>query len=126
MDTFMKTYDFNGEFEYAGDKTRLDPEIETNLFRICQEALTNIAKHAKANVVNISIHVDKQEILLKMKDDGHGFAVKKYMKDHNRQGIGLFSMKERAESLDGTFQIRSEKEQGTKIEVRIARNSRLF
>src|SRR5690625_5880771 len=70
MDTFMKTYDFNVEFEFSGDKTRLDPEIETNLFRICQEALTNIAKHAKANVVNISIHVDKQEILLKMKDDG--------------------------------------------------------
>ena len=121
IEDYMKTYHIQVRFEFSGDKERLNPEIETQLYRICQEALTNIAKHAAAKFVNISISVNMQEIILILKDDEHGFRVNSYLKDHERKGIGLFSMKERAESLGGTFDIYSKENQGTEIIVRIPR-----
>jgi len=122
IESYKSTYNIEVDFDYVGDKVRLEPDIEINLYRICQEALTNVAKHTTANLVKLYIHVSDEEIVLKIKDDGLGFKVKHYLKSHKHKGMGLFSMQERAELLGGIFKINSKTGKGTKIEVRIPRN----
>lgn len=105
-----------------GDRDRLDSEIETALYRICQESLTNIAKYAEADHVNLSIENCDLGITLTVQDNGVGFCLEQYLEDVTRQGIGLFSMKERAELVGGTFTINSEPGFGTTIIIQIPKS----
>lgn len=121
MEDYKKTYEIDVHFEFTGSKVRLDQEIETQLFRICQEALTNVAKHAEATCVHIAINVDEKDVSLMIKDDGKGLHLDACAASDEKDGIGLFSMKERAESLQGTFHIHSNINIGTTIEVTVPR-----
>jgi len=104
-----------------GDE-RLPPEVETALYRIVQEALTNIAKHAHAE--NVSIVLEKREpfVRLIIEDDGQGFDVNSVL--GSRRGnkptdgkLGLYGMRERAALLGGTLTIESTADVGTTIFV---------
>lgn len=97
---------------------RLHPAIETALFRICQEALTNCAKHAKATQVTITIDINQTEAIIKIQDNGVGFELQR-VKDTPTKGIGLLSIRERAEGLGGNAHIKTDLKHGTLIEVRI-------
>jgi two-component system sensor kinase len=99
-----------------------DPELEvtgrhaTAIFRIVQEALTNVARHAKAHQVEVSIAKDDSEVAIRVRDDGVGFAT-----DAPREpgSHGLLGMRERAYLLGGTIEVHSAPGRGTAIEVRL-------
>ncbi len=95
---------------------RLPGEVETALYRIVQEALTNIARHARAKTG--SILVERREGLVRaiIEDDGIGFDVNA---DQGERHLGLLGMRERAELLNGSLAIESTPERGTSIFIEI-------
>jgi PAS domain S-box-containing protein len=105
------------DFKMVGFEERLDPEIETILYRISQEVLTNTLKHAKAKHFIISIIKSYPYIIFLAEDDGIGFDPSEF--DENKQALGLLSMRERADMLGGKFLLRTSKEKGTRIRIEI-------
>jgi PAS domain S-box-containing protein len=101
------------------DKDRLTPEIETALYRIAQEALNNIAKHARATHVAIVLERRADQISLIIEDDGVGFDLQQVF-SANDKGVGLIGMRERAALVGGTIEIESQPHVGATIVVRIA------
>jgi signal transduction histidine kinase len=99
---------------------RLSPEVETNLYRITQEALNNICKHADPKSVNIVVEKRKNEIVLVIEDDGKGFDPGNPPPSHERgRGLGLVGMRERAALVGGTLEIESNPDAGTTIFARV-------
>ena len=99
---------------------RLDPEIETNLYRIAQEALNNVLKHANASNVSVLLHTRKKEIVLIIEDDGDGFDfVYRPESSSKFGGFGLVGMHERAAILNGKLEIESSPGSGTSIIVHV-------
>lgn len=102
---------------------RFNPEIENNLFRIAQEAIVNIARHASAENVFLIIKA-KSTIYMDIEDDGDGFDVvsllKKTIHDaKDNRGLGLLGMKERASLIGGNLQIFSAQGCGTRVSLRV-------
>jgi PAS domain S-box-containing protein len=109
------------EFDYnqIDDKDRLSQEIETVIYRVVQEATTNILKHAEAKEVVVNLNIE-EGISLIVKDDGKGFDAKdQKITDDLKAGIGILGMNERVEILGGKFDIQSRKGYGTRISVEI-------
>jgi len=96
---------------------RLAPVAEVNLYRIAQESLNNIAKHAKATKVNVTLAEEDHTIALIIVDDGVGFEVED--KANKMKGIGLLGLGERAALLEGEVEIESAIGKGTAIHVRV-------
>ncbi|HET8911660.1 MAG TPA: sensor histidine kinase [Ktedonobacteraceae bacterium] len=108
------------DFAPSGFKKRLSPEMEIALYRIIQEALTNIARHSNAHIVHIILHEDGQEIYASITDDGLGFDLESLPKTPGQgRGLGLAGMGERANLLNGELNINTRLGRGTTIEVRI-------
>ena len=105
------------EFKTDGEPRRIDSLAETVLFRIAQEAMTNIARHAKSKRAFICLSYLSQEVKLEISDKGIGFDPEK--KFIAPRGWGLAGMKERTESVGGRFEVRSEAKHGTTICVHI-------
>jgi len=89
--------------------------VSENVYRILQEALTNVAKHARANAVAVSLSVDARRATLTVSDDGTGFEPATV----DGQRLGLLGMRERAELLEGTFTVKSQPGRGTEVAVSI-------
>ena len=102
-------------------KTRLLPEVEINLYRIAQEALNNIYKHANAKFVAVMLRKVGKEIVLIIEDNGIGFDVED--KTGNGDGLGLLGMRERAALVGGTQEIESAVGVGTTVFVRVHADS---
>ena len=99
---------------------RLQTEIEITVYRIIQEALTNIVKYAKAQNVSVIMEQSGNILSIIIEDDGIGFDVDKLLKkDPSKQNLGLLGMQERASLIGGNFIIESEIGQGTSIYVKI-------
>ena len=98
-------------------KTRFVSEVETNLYRIAQESLNNVYKHAKAKQVVVVLDRRGDLIVLIIEDDGKGFDKKGKL--NREKGIGLIGMKERAALIGGTLEIESAPGKGTTIHVRV-------
>jgi two-component system sensor histidine kinase UhpB len=108
------------EFVAHGFKQRLPAEVETALYRIVQESLTNTARHANAHKVLITMKEDADAVYVTIKDDGRGFDVGTLLKTPDQErGLGLAGMNERAVLLDGSLTIHSRSGHGTTIEVHI-------
>ena len=107
---------------HIGDRLNLlsplPNEIKISLFRITQEALTNITKHSQATKVDLRLESTGRQVLLSIQDNGRGFDPSK-----NTTGFGLQSMKERTAALQGKFAIVSEQNQGTRIKIEIPLSS---
>lgn len=103
------------EVKEVGSHVRLPPQIEIALFRIAQEALTNCAKHAQAELVTISLEVDAARVLFSIADSGAGFDVGRLGIEGDKPGLGLLSMRERAEAIGGQLRIESVPGRGTTI-----------
>ena len=96
------------------------PEVQIVLFRITQEALNNIRKHASAGIVEISLRGTEDTIHLEITDNGKGFTVPVHVEDTVRDGhLGLMGMDERARLLNGTLEISSVPGKGTRILARL-------
>ncbi|HEY9842549.1 MAG TPA: response regulator [Candidatus Obscuribacterales bacterium] len=115
--------------ERSGLSCRLDvepeeldvpPELATTLFRICQEALTNVMRHAQARSVQIRLLCEDGEIRLRISDDGVGIPAGRA---EHPMSLGLMGMRERVQPWNGQIQILGSPGQGTEIRVRIAVNS---
>jgi signal transduction histidine kinase len=99
---------------------RLAPDIEINLYRIVQEALNNVSKHARANHVSVLLEKQNKSVVLIIEDDGIGFDLNgKEWSNDTEKGLGLLGIKERALLVGGTAEIESSLESGTTIYVRI-------
>lgn len=103
----------------AVTKEALNSPRRTVLYRIAQEALTNVVKHAKASHVNICLRSSPSEIVLEVKDDGRAFSVPAALANKRSKHLGLIGMRERAEMVDGTFKIDSTPGRGTTVCVHI-------
>ena len=93
---------------------RLPSAMEEELYRIVQEALNNVVKHARAGNVTISLHFDEYGVILEIADNGKGFDPE-IAKDGG--GIGLRGMEERVQRINGTLLIRTEQDKGTVLRV---------
>lgn len=103
-----------------GEQRRLPPETETALFRITQEAINNVVKHAQATRVTIDLTWKPDEVIVKIEDNGRGFEPEAVMdRGDETRGIGLLGMKERATLLGGTLDILSEPGAGTRVIARL-------
>ncbi|WP_106399141.1 sensor histidine kinase [Actinocorallia populi] len=100
------------EFTATGPERPLHPEIEATLLRIAQEALTNIAKHAGASRVGITLSYIDDVVSLDVRDDGTGFDPSR---SPDGGGFGLTSMRSRVARLAGTFELESEPGSGTAV-----------
>lgn len=99
------------------DLDGLDPELETTIYRVLQEALTNIVKHARAGSVRVSVQVVDGEVRLEVADDGEGFDV-----EARTTGFGLSGMRERVYLAGGSLEVQSG-EAGTTVWARLPRAS---
>jgi two-component system NarL family sensor kinase len=115
----LKATDISVEYRHNGLKTRLRLEIETNVYRIIQEALKNVINHSHAENVAIRLSQQSHHISVSIKDDGIGFNIKEMTGKGNKAGLGLIDMRIRAESLGGTFNIFTFKEGGTMLKIDI-------
>ena len=97
---------------------RLEPQTETTLYRIAQEALTNVAKHSRATHVELILERTPEHVLLMVEDDGVGFAP-----DGTTGGFGLLGMQERASLVGASLEIESALGQGTTILVRMTNHA---
>ena len=99
----------------------ISQRLEMQIFRIFQEALQNIGKHANAKAATLSIEKKETSLLFSMTDQGKGFDAKKYFTQpqNKRKGMGLINMKGRVELLGGTFFVESEQERGTRISIKV-------
>jgi signal transduction histidine kinase len=102
-----------------GEMRRLPPEMETALFRICQETMSNVARHAQASAVLVQVGREGGEVVIEIEDDGKGFDPETVAEREGRKHWGLLGIRERAEILGGTARIESAPGQGTRVEVRI-------
>jgi len=102
------------------DGKRLPPEVETALFRITEEALTNVVQHAQARSVTVLLEHRGSSVMLIVEDDGKGFDVARVMNTRPHEGnLGLYGMRERVSLLGGTLTIESTPGRGTAVFVRI-------
>jgi signal transduction histidine kinase len=100
------------------DIPKLPDDVSIALFRVGQESLTNIVRHAQARNVHLEINVDGDDLTLVITDDGVGMDVQM---DKLRHSHGVRGMRHRIESLGGTFDLQSRLNLGTKIQIRIPR-----
>jgi signal transduction histidine kinase len=102
---------------------RWDPRIEATVFRVVQESLANVAKHAHATAVTIELIPDDTALSLRLSDNGQGFAPVKTKSDGGAEGqFGILNMRERVTELGGTFAVDSRPGKGTTIRVTIPRS----
>ncbi|MBW7456641.1 PAS domain S-box protein [Paenibacillus sepulcri] len=124
----IRTYIENYSSHYGIDvkftcnlRKRLDIQAETAIYRIVQEALTNIAKHADAAEAEVSMLENDAGITVQIRDKGHGFDAKSHTK-----GVGLFSMEERARIAGGQVQLATEQGLGTVVTLILKREQTQF
>lgn len=107
---------FEAQFTADLPELRLPPELETTCFRVVQEALTNIIRHANANHVKIALRESEQELELIIRDDGIGFDVGAVMeRAAGDLSLGLLGMQERVQLVSGQIEIVSDPATGTEI-----------
>ncbi|HSN90504.1 MAG TPA: ATP-binding protein [Anaeromyxobacteraceae bacterium] len=105
--------------EFGEMDRRLPPEMETALFRMCQEAMSNVARHAHASAVLIQVGNEGDAVRIEIEDDGTGFDLEAVKQREGRRPWGLLGIRERADILGGTATIESAPGQGTRVLVHI-------
>lgn len=109
-----KTGIFKIQFSATGNTVFLDSNTELVLFRIVQEVLNNIIKHASATIIDINLHYTSNLLVMQVSDNGIGFSI-----DKNNTGTGLQNIKKRADMLKGNLAINSIPGRGTTIKIEI-------
>lgn len=115
-ETFGKRHNTTVECRIGDVPNDLDRSVVVTLYRVSQEALRNIAKHAEAKNVTFELSTSHREIRLSINDDGSGFDV---AVARNARGLGLAGMNERLKLVAGTLEIASKVGKGTRIEATV-------
>lgn len=116
VQNFRQRTGIHCELAIGAGELELDDERATAVFRILQESLTNVARHAQASQVEVNLDKTDREVLLSVHDNGQGFSTATPRK---RNSFGLIGLRERAQLLGGSVEISSTPGEGTTIEVRI-------
>lgn len=122
VDRYAKRTGLNVDvvIELPDETERFSRELETACFRIVQEALTNVVRHAQASQILVQLTKEEDSLFLSVKDDGVGFSVENLRKRAPRvTTLGLVSMQERAHAAGGTIDINSAPAQGTEVSFRL-------
>ncbi|HXD77143.1 MAG TPA: PAS domain S-box protein [Puia sp.] len=117
---FEKRYAIKIEAQFTNIPSLIQTPVATNLFRIFQETLTNVARHAGATIVQIRLEADNKEIRLTVEDDGRGLDADKIK---GKRTLGLLGMQERAIMVGGRLEIDGFTAKGTRIRVNIPTNA---
>jgi signal transduction histidine kinase len=120
IEEITKTANFEIDYQFTSPDglKRLPSRIEVPLFRIAQEAITNIIRHSKATHASVILLRQLNDITMLVEDDGRGFDVGD-VQEKGDQCLGLMGMKERVNLLGGSFVVESAAGEGTTIRVRI-------
>lgn len=102
-----------------GEDVKLPPRIEITLFRILQEAITNVIKHSGATLVSIDFNANVNQIQMSVRDNGTGFKKINLSRNRKETRLGLASIQERALLLNGTCTINSRPDEGTQVKITI-------
>jgi signal transduction histidine kinase len=121
LDEFERQYEgIKIDSVFSVIETRMPPEIELVIFRVCQESLNNIVKHAKASNVVLNLLLEDGILSLCIEDDGQGFDLEELKSmGAKRSGIGLLGMRERVAALGGRLFLNSAPGKGTSIQAKI-------
>ncbi len=115
---YMESFPIHVEISLIGSERRLDNSIEIGVFRVIQEALTNVHKHTNANEVVIKIEFMPEKLNVLVRDNGQGFDPDQIDLEE-KSGYGIMGMKERVHLMKGNMQIKSQKGNGTQIIVSV-------
>lgn len=107
--------------ETRGKEHRLSSAMEAAIYRLVQEALTNVAKHAESSYVVVEITYQAQMVKIVVQDNGRGFKIEQ-LEEKSNEHFGIIGMRERVELLDGRMEIDSKVNEGTKIMIHIPTN----
>jgi len=119
-ETRLQPNGVTSEVMVMGEEKRLPPEVETALFRIGQEAISNVAWHAHATNALVTLDFRDGHVTLSVEDDGAGFEVASVSETSDtRRGWGILGMRERAELLGGTLRVSSRRGEGTTVKVTV-------
>ncbi|MGB9715318.1 MAG: GAF domain-containing protein [Thermodesulfovibrionales bacterium] len=116
VDEFKKRTGINCDVSFEPNEINLNQELSTALFRICQEALTNVSRHADASEVKLELKLKGERVLLEIKDNGKGITEKQLLKP---KSYGIMGIKERVNFLGGNVTINGIKGEGTYMSVSI-------
>ncbi len=116
---YKEQYGVNVEFIFIGEQKRLEGPVEIALFRMVQEALTNVRKHSRASHALVKVELHDKKVNIVVRDDGVGFNLEKAPLAEGSRGYGLVGMKERALLLGGNFFISSAPGKGTTVSISI-------
>jgi len=124
IEDWSHNYKISSDFDIRGfGNDRLPPETETHLYRIMQESLNNIIKHAQATNVNVLLEWNKAGVNLIVEDNGKGFTPSDNRNRKAGDGLGLIGMRERALLIGGDVQIESSPGMGTTLFIRVPQNN---
>ena len=125
IDGFTQSHGIDAEFNSCQIKERLPFEIERVIYRVVQESLNNVAKHAGASRLTVNLIDTPSSIIATIDDNGVGFDLKKTLSSQEvNRGLGLLGIKERVALVKGKVSIKSEMGSGTLIRLEIPKNSR--
>ena len=120
VDSHLKVAGVKVSFKTTGKVRRLPATLEVALFRVIQEALNNIARHAHANTADVNVYFKKDGIKVSIKDDGTGFNFQEAISSKDGlRGLGLLGMRERVELMNGSLVIKSSPGHGTEITMEV-------
>jgi signal transduction histidine kinase len=122
--TFEGRHGIRVDVQQDGMAKRLPKEVELAAYRIVQESLTNVAKHARAASCRITLRRHENDIEISVEDDGRGFDPADL--DHTQRGLGLIGMRERAALLSGRVALESARGSGTRVNVRLPVSDGLY
>jgi len=114
IDRFHVTTGIKTSFIYNGSGQTIADDLKLNIYRVVQEQLNNILKHAKASNIKVLVEAGDENIRVLVTDDGRGFEV-----DSKKNGIGLANMVNRVESFNGTIHIQSSPGNGCSIDINV-------
>jgi PAS domain S-box-containing protein len=121
VETRLEAAGLEVRWEIRGAERRLKPEAETALFRVAQEALSNVLRHSAASRVDLGLDFGDSSVTLSVSDNGQGFEVEPMLarRDESGRGLGLLGMRERVELLGGVFSVESTPGEGTTARAEI-------
>lgn len=120
VETVSRDFNLMGEFEAVGLEKRLPSDVETAVYRIVQEALTNVVRHAQATRVDVILKQDQTSLTIIIEDNGNGFDTSAVMNDMMaNKHLGLIGIRERVEMLGGTLTLESSQAIGSTVRIEV-------
>jgi signal transduction histidine kinase len=119
LEQIEKEYEIETSFKSSVDFSNINDYIKILLYRIICELLTNIIKHADSDLIVMEVKNEQKSFHILIFDNGKGFDYQSLNYNQTETGFGLFSVKERLDSIDGSISIKSKNGKGTKISITI-------